>query len=95
MADIYAKELTGAEFVTYFLPDEPISHFGFKCSSDNYKWTGIEPNVAINQGIGGSWHQVVYTIDNLPEGTNYIRILWNNPNGHVWTPQIGNVSIYR
>lgn len=40
----------------------------------------------------GSWYRVDYTMDQLPEGTNYLKVVVP-ANEYDWTPQIGQIRI--
>ena len=72
----------------YFWPGEPVNHFAFAYSSNNFSFTPITP---IINDLGGDWRKVTYRLD-LPVGVSYVRVIFPvTPNN--WTPQLGQVVL--
>ena len=75
--------------IAYFWPGEPVSHFSLYTSSDGWKWTPSHPAIT---NLGGNWIEYVYTLNGL-SGVNYVKMVWNNTEGHSWNPNLGEVTI--
>jgi hypothetical protein len=75
--------------LTYFWPNEPISHFSFFIADDTFSWTQVSPTTTVGTG---DWIPVTYTIQGLWNAT-YVKIRWKNPSGQSWSPQLSQITI--
>jgi beta-glucanase (GH16 family) len=76
--------------VTYFWPNEAISHFSFATSADNVNFTTVSPSINTTTSASGGWTRVEYTLS-PSQGTNYVRVTFPT-NTRNWTPQISRVE---
>ncbi len=81
--------MTSFQAIAYFWPGEPISHFSIYTSVDGRNWIISHPTIS---SINGNWAEYIYTLNGL-SNVNYVKIVWNNRNGRVWNPELGEVTI--
>ena len=81
--------MTSFQAIAYFWPDEPVSHFSIYTSSDGKHWALSHPAIS---RIGGDWLEYIYTLNEL-SNVNYVKMIWNNPRGQAWSPELGEVTI--
>ncbi len=83
-------------FNTYFRQNEEISHFTFLCSDDRENWKEVSPVIEIKPIESWRWIPVVYSLKKLENNAKYVRIVFGNVGGTVWSPSISSVySRYR
>ena len=75
--------------ITYFWPNEPVSHFSIYTSADGSNWILTNPEIA---NAGGNWLEYIYTLNNM-FGVNYVKMVWNNTTGQPWNPNLAEVTI--
>ncbi len=91
---------------TYFWPSEEIVDFKFFVSGDNINWNEYTPKRSIHsenaEGVDKEelsedkderkWDIVTYTLDGIPEGSQYVKIVWGNlTTGNFWAQIISKV----
>ena len=83
-------------FNTYFRQNEEISHFTFLWSKDAEIWEEILPVIDIKPIESWRWIPVTYSLNRLVKDAKYVRIVYGNVDGTVWSPAISSVySRYR
>ncbi len=85
-----ATNITYFESDTYFWLGEAITHNKFYTSPDDSTYTEVFPSV---QNIGGDWKKIKYCGTDLPAGTKYVKVEFNNATANTWNPQIARVVI--
>ncbi len=80
------------QMVSYFWPYEAVSPFSLYTSADNVTWILATPEIAMLYQGTGNWPQYTYTLRDL-SNTNFVKVVWNNTNGHAWSPELGQVII--
>lgn len=86
----HVDDLAAMTVRTYFWPDEPVSHFSFQTSGDGSTWVDATPSIS---GGTGNWRRFDYTLADL-HGVSYVKVIWNNPTGQVWSPQLAAAIFY-
>jgi hypothetical protein len=74
---------------TWFWGSEAITDYEIYTSPDNSTYTLYTPAKVV--GAGG-WKEVDYS-GLLPDGTQYLKIMFKHSTNYVWNPQIGRVEI--
>lgn len=82
-------QMASFQAIAYFWPNELVSHFSIYTSQDGGHWTLAHPAIG---NIESDWLEYVYTVHGL-SNVNYVKMVWNNTSGHVWNPELGEVSI--
>ncbi|GHO46903.1 hypothetical protein [Ktedonospora formicarum] len=85
----HLQGMTSFQAVTYFWPQEPISHFSIYISADAINWSEVSPTIT---GGKGNWTRYDYHVKGLT-GVNFIKMRWNNITGQAWSPQISSVTL--
>ncbi len=85
----HAPGLSSFTAMAYFWPGEPISPYTLYTSADGTSWTQVTPTIFAGTG---NWQEYTYTV-NSPARANFMRILWGNPTGVSWSPQLSQVVI--
>lgn len=83
-------EITGADITAWYWPDQPAVDLEVSGSSDGQNWTALPVQVS---GGAGNWKEFVYSVRGVTN-VNYLKVAWPAATGEVWTPQIGEVSLY-
>ncbi|MHA7284104.1 carbohydrate binding domain-containing protein [Arthrobacter sp. TMS2-4] len=82
--------MTGADITAWYWPDEPARDLEISGSSDGQNWEVLP--VQVDRGTG-NWREYVYSVRGATN-VNYLKVTWPAATGNVWTPQLGEVSIY-
>jgi len=65
----------------------------FYASPDNRNWTLITATADTPVQTTAPWYRVHLTADNIPWGTNYLKVVFSSTNAHDWVPQLGEIEI--
>jgi len=76
----------------WFWPDEAATDFSFYASPDNIAYTAVTPEKTIVSAAGIVWRKISYSLDALPSGTRYVKIVFKHNTANYWNPQIGKVE---
>lgn len=82
--------ISGADLIAYYWPDQPVIPLTISGSSDGQQWRALTPAI---DGGDGNWKRYTYRLRDL-QNLDYIRVSWEGEAGQVWTPQISQISIY-
>lgn len=78
-------------FNTYFRQNEEISHFTFLWSEDRETWKEIAPLIDVKPIESWRWIPVKYSLNKLENSAKYVRIVFGNVGGTVWSPAVSSV----
>lgn len=79
------------EIIAYYNGD--ITDILVKASSTDSNYKAVTTAKSSPVDTNGFWKKVVVTVEQLPEGTNYLKIEVPTNSKAEWTPQIGQVKI--
>jgi hypothetical protein len=83
-------DISGADLVAYYWPDQPVIPLTLSGSSDGEQWRTLEPAI---DGGDGNWRRYVYRLRDL-EDVDHLRVSWDGAAGEEWTPQLSQVSLF-
>lgn len=78
-------------FHTYFRQNEEISHFSFLWSSDGNVWNEFNPIIEVKPIESWRWYPVIYNLKFLDSQAEFVKVVFNNTEGTVWSPRIAGV----
>ncbi|GBF76140.1 hypothetical protein PA598K_04588 [Paenibacillus sp. 598K] len=72
---------------------ESSAELAFYASPDNRSWTRVEAAVAEDLQTNAPWRRMRLSADDVPWGTNYLKIVFLDTNVLDWVPQLGKLEI--
>lgn len=82
--------ISGADFTAWYWPDQPVIPVVVSGSADGSDWAVLTPQIT---GGSGNWKKFDYSLRGL-ENVNFLKISWDGAQGQVWTPQIGQLTLF-
>ena len=79
-------------FNTYFKYTDNIPHFTFETSSDGVNWREVSADKKIDKAEDWKWISVNYSLLNLGDDDNYIKIIYSDKTDVEWTPMLASVT---
>ena len=74
----------------FFWPHEDRPTLRFEVSSDGESFVEVE---AGQTELGGDWEQVLFSVSEIPEGVNQLRLSFEAHSGNVWNPQLAQLVL--
>ncbi len=65
----------------------------FYASPDNRNWTPISVTEDAPVQTTSPWSRIRLSADEIPWGTNYLKVVFSSSNSHDWVPQLGEIQI--
>ena len=65
----------------------------FYASPDNRAWTPISVTEDTPVQTSAPWNRIRLSADDIPWGTNYLKVVYSAANDYDWVPQLGRMEI--
>ncbi|MBP1992189.1 glycoside hydrolase domain-containing protein [Paenibacillus eucommiae] len=65
----------------------------FLVSPDNLTWTPLPVTSSVRTDTDWGWFKVTKSAADIPQGTQYLKIVFKASNANHWSPQLGDISI--
>mgnify|MGYP000997821631 CR=1 FL=1 len=75
----------------YYQPEAGIQNMKFYISEDGDTYAEYSPEMA---NYGGNWANIIFSGENLPPRTHYLKMEFNRESTTNYTPQIAGIKIY-
>lgn len=88
------KNLRGIKypiFNTYFKYTDNIPHFSFEASADGVVWRTVAADIKVTKAEEWKWISVDYSLLNLGDEDNFIKIIYSDRTEAEWTPMLAAV----